>query len=575
MITDTHAEILRLRTALRDLVAISAIPAAGVGREPPDIAAGLADVLVRSLLLDFAFVRLSDPKGDAVVEVMRGNLWKTFPEWLQHQLAVFGQFSRKEIIPDVGGGMEPCRGVVTPIGVNAESGLVAVACDRADFPTEIDQLLISVATNHAATAFQTARLIDERKRAEEEIRQARNELEIKVAERTKQLTAANDELRKENMERHRAEAALRESEELWRAVFENSAIGVALAELSGRFLATNSAYQKMLGYTEDEIRKFTSLELTHEDYRESNQELITELLEGNRKQFQIEKQCWRKDGSLVWVSDNVSLVPGSESMSRFIIALSEDITERKRAEEALRKAQAELAHVTRVTTLGEMAASIAHELNQPLGAIVNNASACLRWLAANNLEEVRRSTVLIIADGRRAGDIINRTRALAKKGPPRKDWLDINETILEVIALARSEAEKNHVLLQTQLSSDLPLILGDRIQLQQVILNLIINAIEAMSGADDDPREIEVGSTRDEPQGVVVTVRDSGPGLDPESLNRMFTAFYTTKPQGLGMGLAICRSIIDGHGGRLWATANAPHGAVLQFALPLGGQSLA
>jgi PAS domain S-box-containing protein len=575
MITDTHAEILRLRTALRDLVAISAIPAAGVGREPPDIAAGLADVLVRSLLLDFAFVRLSDPKGDAVVEVMRGNLWKTFPEWLQHQLAVFGQFSRKEIIPDVGGGMEPCRGVVTPIGVNAEGGLVAVACDRADFPTEIDQLLISVATNHAATAFQTARLIDERKKAEEEIRQARNELEIKVAERTKQLTAANDELRKENMERHRAEAALRESEELWRAVFENSAIGVALAELSGRFLATNSAYQKMLGYTEDEIRKFTSLELTHEDYRESNQELITELLEGNRKQFQIEKQCWRKDGSLVWVSDNVSLVPGSESMSRFIIALSEDITERKRAEEALRKAQAELAHVTRVTTLGEMAASIAHELNQPLGAIVNNASACLRWLAANNLEEVRRSTVLIIADGRRAGDIINRTRALAKKGPPRKDWLDINETILEVIALARSEAEKNHVLLQTQLSSDLPLILGDRIQLQQVILNLIINAIEAMSGADDDPREIEVGSTRDEPQGVVVTVRDSGPGLDPESLNRMFTAFYTTKPQGLGMGLAICRSIIDGHGGRLWATANAPHGAVFQFALPLGGQSLA
>jgi PAS domain S-box-containing protein len=184
MAIDPHAENLRLRTALRDLVALSVIPAAWVGREPPAIAAGLADVLVGSLYLDFAFVRLCDPNGDTAVEVTRGDAWQAFPAWRQRHLASVGQLSRKEIVRDVGGGVEPCRGVVMPIGVNAEGGLVAVACERSDFPTKIDQLLLSVAANHAATAFQNARLIHERKRAEEELREAHDELEIKVAERT-------------------------------------------------------------------------------------------------------------------------------------------------------------------------------------------------------------------------------------------------------------------------------------------------------------------------------------------------------------------------------------------------------
>ena len=243
------------------------------------------------------------------------------------------------------------------------------------------------------------------------------------------------------------------------------------------------------------------------------------------------------------------------------------MNEHKQAEDALHHAQSALAHVTRVTTLGEMTASIAHELNQPLAAVVNNASACLRWLAANNLDEARQSAALIIADGHRAGEIISRIRALAKKAPPQKDWLNINETITEVIALARSELQKNRVSLQTQLSSDVPLILADRIQLQQVILNLIINAVEAMSEVGEDPRELLVGSAKDESQGVLVAVRDSGPGLDPKSLDHIFTAFYTTKPQGMGMGLAISRSIIEAHGGRLWATANDGPGATFQFTL--------
>jgi C4-dicarboxylate-specific signal transduction histidine kinase len=232
-----------------------------------------------------------------------------------------------------------------------------------------------------------------------------------------------------------------------------------------------------------------------------------------------------------------------------------DITERKQAEETLREARAELAHVTRVATLGEMTASIAHEINQPLAAVVNNASACMRWLAGPtpNLEEARHSAALITSDGHRAGEIISRIRALAQKAPPRRDWLNINETIFEVIALVRSEVQRNRALLKTQLSSDVPLIFGDRIQLQQVILNLIMNAIEAMSGVGDGPRELLVGSGKDNSQGVRVTVRDSGPGLDPDSLDHLFTAFYTTKPQGMGMGLAISRAIIEAHGGRMWA----------------------
>jgi C4-dicarboxylate-specific signal transduction histidine kinase len=230
----------------------------------------------------------------------------------------------------------------------------------------------------------------------------------------------------------------------------------------------------------------------------------------------------------------------------------------------------ELTHVTRVATLGEMTASIAHEINQPLAAVVTSASACLRWLDAQRLEEARRSAARAIAEGHRASEIIGRIRALAKKSPPQKDWLDVNETIHDVIALARSEIQRNGVALETQLSDDVPVILADRIQLQQVILNLMMNAIEAMSGLSEGPRELLVRSGTDESKNVVISVQDSGPGFDPRSLEHLFDAFYTTKPHGLGMGLAISRSIIDAHGGRLWVTANAPRGAVFQFILPVG-----
>jgi PAS domain S-box-containing protein len=254
-----------------------------------------------------------------------------------------------------------------------------------------------------------------------------------------------------------------------------------------------------------------------------------------------------------------------------------DITERKRAETEIRESERryrevemELAHANRVATMGQLSASIAHEVNQHIAAAVTNAYAALRWLDARppDLGEVRQAIGRILKNGNRAGDVIGRIRDLIRKAPPRKDGLEINEAILEVIALTRGEAVRNGVSVQTQLAEGLPLIQGDRVQLQQVILNLIINAVEAMSGASEGLRELQISSGKAESDGVFVAVRDSGPGLAPASLEHLFEAFYTTKPGGLGMGLSVCRSIIEAHRGRLWATANVTHGTVFQFTVP-------
>ena len=207
--------------------------------------------------------------------------------------------------------------------------------------------------------------------------------------------------------------------------------------------------------------------------------------------------------------------------------------------------------------------------------MVTSANACLRWLAAQNLARAQQSAVRIVADGQRAADTITRIRALAQNAPAHKDWLDVNATIHDVLALARSEVHRHGVVVATQLAADVPRILGDRIQVQQVLLNLVMNAIEALSGVSAGPRTLWVSSECGAVPEVVIAVRDSGPGLEPEGRERLFEAFYTTKPQGLGLGLAISRRIIEAHGGRLWATANVPQGAVVQFTVPIGSKGVA
>ena len=243
--------------------------------------------------------------------------------------------------------------------------------------------------------------------------------------------------------------------------------------------------------------------------------------------------------------------------------------EGRRAQHALHKAQAELAHVTRVTTMGELTASIAHEVNQPLTAIVTNANASLRWLAgpAPNLDEARDAVRGILRDGNRAGDVIARIRALVRKTDTEKARLDINQTVQEVILLVQIEAAHKGVALRTELAADLPPVLGDRVELQQVILNLVVNGIEATTSVADGRRELLIRSRQHGSDQVLVAVQDSGMGLDPKNMERIFDAFYTTKSQGLGMGLAISRSIVENHGGKLWAVPNDGPGATFQFTL--------
>jgi len=242
------------------------------------------------------------------------------------------------------------------------------------------------------------------------------------------------------------------------------------------------------------------------------------------------------------------------------------------AELTAQEAKAQLAHIARVTTMGELTASIAHEVNQPLTAVTTSANAGLRWLTSQppNIERARQAFDRIVKDANRASEVVVRVRSLAKRTPTQKNWVNINETILEVVALTRRELEENHISLWTQLADDVPLVWADRIQLQQVLLNLIINGIEAISGCDEGPRELLVSSAKDKSNGALVTVRDSGKGLEQANLDHVFDAFHTTKPDGMGIGLAISRSIIEAHSGRIWATSNAPRGAVIQFTLPTG-----
>jgi PAS domain S-box-containing protein len=253
-----------------------------------------------------------------------------------------------------------------------------------------------------------------------------------------------------------------------------------------------------------------------------------------------------------------------------IVGTPVDVTERKRAEEAYREAQLELAHANRVATMGQLTASIAHEVNQPITAAITYALAARRFLSADppNFREVDDAVSLIVKEGNRAGEVVERVRALIKKVPARKDAVAIDDAILEVIALTRTEAANSGVSVRTQLAEGLPRVQGDRVQLQQVMLNLIVNAIQSMSSVEDGNRELHISTVSIEPEGARVAVRDTGHGLRPESLPRLFEAFHTTKPDGMGMGLSICHSIIEAHGGRLWATGCEPRGALFQFTIP-------
>jgi PAS domain S-box-containing protein len=941
---DQSAEILRLRVTVRDLLALSIIPEAWVGREPPAIAADLADLLIGSLKLDFAFVRLGDPIGCQAVEVIRGHGWKGFPEWLQQRFVRFGQVSRTEIVTNVGGVETSCCGVVIPIGVNSERGLIAAACDRSDFPDQIDQQLLSVAANNAAIAFQNARLINELRTAqkalceqEQELRKARDELETKVAERTSELRRSEKELRdvidtipatvwsalpdgsNAYANKHFVEYSGLSAEQTggsgWQAAthpddlqqhlgnwmasvatgkpFEDEARyrrsdgqyrrhlcrGVPLRDDEGRIVRwygilfdidelkkTESALQvrehELLGIIETIPSMLWSVSPTgetthlsqrvveycgvpleelvnrgwegsiHPDDREgtvkafvraietgesygaihrlrradgeyrwhesrgeplrdphgkiiqwyglttdiderkraeealqqnqfylaegqrlahmgswafnpsgffeywsqelfkiygldpekcaptleqylaavhpqdrdfmantikrmhaecsgcdvkkrivrpdgelryircvgipviegealkgflgtamdiTEQELLTQELERQQahlteaqklthtgswvrrlvdrkmKTEHLSEEWYRiygfdpADGSPTWEEflervhpeDRLewkgiterAIVERADYDQEFRILLpngkvkwihtvghpvlsnsgdleqfvgsSTDITERKSAEqerERLRQLEADLAHTNRVSTLGEMAASLAHEIKQPISAAITSANSCIEWLAHEppNLDRARVAAARIDKYGNRATEIIDRIRSLYKKSPPQRELVDVNGIIEEMLTLLNGEANRYSVAVRTEFAADLPKIMADRVQLQQVFMNLMLNAIEAMKDAGG---ELTVKSELQDGQ-LQFSVSDTGMGLPTEKMDQIFSAFYTTKPQGSGMGLAISRSIVESHGGRLWATANDGRGATFYFTLPTAAETL-
>ncbi len=450
---DLAEEVRRLRRCINDLVSITSLPAVWTGSDRIGIARILIEALLPMLRLNFVYMRLEGQSGEPPLEILRvapafeliirmQEVSELVDQWLEPSLQNWSArsgklFDHREI------SIASRR-----LGLRNGTGVLVASASRPDFPTQAETLLLNVATNQAAIGLHDALLLSDKTLLA-------SELDQRIAQKTSELTAANEDFWRENFERNRVEAAMRESER------------------------------------------------------------------------------------------------------------------------RLHEVQMELAHANRVATMDHLTASIAHEINQPLAAMLTNAGTAVRWLARQppNLEKAGQLINCIITDGKRAADIVSGIRALVKKAPSQKADLAINDVISETIALTRSDLGKNHVIPQMELAKDLPLVHGDRVQIQQVILNLIMNAIEAMSDVNEGSRELLISSSEAEPGGALVAVSDSGPGLPLETAARIFEAFHTTKASGLGMGLSICRSIIDAHGGRIWVRANVPRGAVFSFTVPIGKKS--
>jgi len=565
-------EIKRLQRCINDLVSLLALPAMWSGSKPCDIVHTLLDSLLRMLDLDFVYASLTNLVDAAPSETVRVAQSQE-QMFRPRELCTFlnrwsGDDPQKPYLQERSHiGDEEVSLVSWPLGVQREIGVIVAGSRRADFPRDTEALLLGIAANQALTGLQQARLLTEQKRVADELDQS-------VAQRTAELAAANEVLRKEVAERRRAEDALKRSEAFLAEGQRLSRVGSFSWRLDTDEITFSEELYRIFEFDCDAA---VMLEQIVGRVHPEDVPLLSEKMELARRNINDHDYAIRlrmPDGRVKYLRTKSYGIRDRDGRLEHVGAI-QDATEHRLSEEALAKVSSELAHVTRVSSLGVLTASIAHEINQPLSGIVTNASTCLRMLAADppNVDGARETARRTIRDGNRASDVITRLRALCSKKETTIESLDLNEAIREVIALSLSELQRNRVILRTELADDLPLITGDRVQLQQVVLNLLRNASDAMSAVDDRPRHMVITTEREEGDRVRLTVQDAGVGLDPQAMDRLFEAFYTTKNDGMGMGLSVSRSIIERHHGRLWAAPNDGPGATFSFSIPCGPAS--
>ncbi len=682
-------EIERLQRCLNDLISVLALPAMWSGCDPSQIVRTLLDALLSMLRLDLVYVRLKDPVGEGPIEMVRVAQSQKLTarpqeigEALNHWLGSGAQKRASLVRIPFGDGdisIVPLR-----LGLQGEIGVIVAGSQRADFPGQTERLLLSVAANQAAIGLQEARLLSEQKRVAAELDQ-------RVAQRTRELAAANEKLRQEEKELKRSEARKA-------AILDSALDCIVTIDHEGRITEFNPAAERTFGYRRDEVvgnhladviippslrekhrrglarylatgearmlgrrieitavrsdgsefpvelaitripfdepPSFTGYLRDITERKQSEQELrrseaflaeaqhlcstgsfswrvatdqitwseqlyrifgfdqsvpVTLELIGTRVHpddlqllddminrarvaagdFEYEHRLLMPDHSVKYLHLIAHAVRDGHGRLEYIGAV-QDVTERRLSEATLSKIRSDLAHVARVTSLGVLTASIAHEVNQPLSGIITNAGTCLRMLNADppNVDGARETALRAIRDGNRASDVVARLRALFAKKAAAAESVDLNEATREVVALSLSELQTNRVIVREDLAEELPPVAGDRVQLQQVILNLLLNASDAMSNVDDRPRQLVIRTERDEGDCVRLTVQDAGLGFEGQAVDKLFEAFYTTKSGGMGIGLSVSRSIIESYHGRIWAVPNDGPGATFSFSIP-------
>ena len=705
-------EVKHLQRCINDLISLLALPAIWSGSDPSQVLHTLLDALMRMLRLDLVSVRLTDPVGGAPVEIVRlaeqqrqgqrpmpsaHEICEALSQCAKNHSRKWPPLLRSHM------GEGDVSIVPLPLGLQGELGVIVAAAERTDFPRQTEALLLSVAANQASIGLQEARLLSHQKRLA-------SELDQRVVQRTAELATANEELKKELAERRLIEERLGQEErelkrsEVHKAAIVDSALDcIVTIDHEGCITEFNPVAEHTFGYRRDEVlgkhladaiippsfwekhrqgfarylatgearvlgkriemtavradgsefpvelaitriplegppsftgylRDITERKRAEQELRRSEAFLaeaqhlsrigsfswrpgtdeitwseqlyrifqidrdapVTFELIGTRIHpedlsiFQEHIERSRRDRSDVQLGFRLQMpggavkyvhvaahIRGDHGQLEYIGAV-QDVTERRASEEALSSARSELSHVARVMSLGVLTASIAHEVNQPLSGIVTNASTCLRMLAADppNVDGARETARRTIRDGNRASEVISRLRSLYGKKDPTIESVDLNEATQEVIALALSELQKNRVILRPELAGDLPLVAGDRVQLQQVILNLLRNASDAMSTVDDRPRDLLIRTELDDNDRARLSVSDVGIGFEPQAAGKLFEAFYTTKSEGMGIGLSVSHSIIERHHGRLWATPNSGPGVTFSFSIPCRPEGL-